>query len=127
MAAEQIVSAKPIKIYWQPFTFTENQTRIFYGNAIVFNNQGTGDVTINSVFLLSVGDTLTLNCDPNEIDNTIYNINFTTGFTNKLGVFVKMNEGVNSLLEAQTINITPPMDRRKLVKKYEARRNRGGF
>lgn len=124
---EQTVTQKPSKVFWQPFTFTNNQTRVFYGNAIVFNNQGTGKVYINNIFMLDVGDTLTLSCDQNEIDYTEYSISFATGAINKLGVMVKANEGVRALIFANDSKLVAPPSRRKTIKQYTQQRKRGIF
>lgn len=122
-----VVVQKPVKTFWQPYTYTNNQTRVFYCNAVVFNNQGTSKVFINNVFLLDVGDSLSLECDQNEIDFTEYSISFEIGGTNKLGVMVKANEGVRALISKYESTLVAPIDRRKQVKEYTKRRRRGTF
>lgn len=127
MAKENIVIEKPKNVRWEGYTFTDNQTRVFYCNAIVFNNQGTGNCVINNIYTLQPGDTLSLGCDENEVDCTIYGIQFVSGFVNKLGIMAKMNEGVNAIIDKQQMSVSRPMDRRKLTKEYQKRRHRGGF
>lgn len=122
-----ISQQKIAKVFFQPYTFTNNQSRVFYGNSIYFRNQGTGNVFINNVYLIEPGDDLSIGCDQNEIDMTTYQISFAVGFTNRLGVWVKMNEGINSLVDGAVSKMVAPVSKRKGNKSYEERRKRGKF
>ncbi len=62
---------------------------------ITFINQGSTNVTINSALLLRPGNSITLSANAQEIDLTIYNIQFTSvpGLSNQLIVIRKIYIG----------------------------------
>lgn len=118
------VNAKiiPTIIRWRPYTLGNNDNRIFYGNAIMFENSGTGNILINDVFTLEPGEVLALKCDPGEIDFTPYKISFIAGFVNKLQIWVKENVGASEFIAAQLPPATGKRpDRRKQNRDYEKR------
>ena len=115
-------------VYWQQYTFSQNQTRQFFCNAILFKNQGTGDVIINDVYTIQPGDADSFNCDQNEIDASVYKISFAPGATtNKLAISVKINQGTTIALYNYQMSLVSPGDRRTQVKNYYKRRKRGLF
>lgn len=122
------VNQKINKVYWEYYTYSTNQTRQFYENAILFKNQGTGDVLINDVYTLQPGDADSFNCDQNEINQNPYKITFAPGATtNKLAIAVKINEGTMQSIYNNQRNVSYPGDRRAQNKAYVKRRNRGDF
>ncbi len=124
--AETIISQKISRVNWEPYVFTNNQSRIFYANSMVLVNQGTGNISINGIFTMLPGDSLSLDCDQNEIDYTVYKIIFVPGATtNKLAIFVKINENSRAILS--NIKVLPPIDRRLAAKQYVKKGKRGDF
>jgi hypothetical protein len=127
----QIVEQKISRVRWEMYTYTQQQVRIFYGNAVSFFNKGTGDVFINDVYLLSPGESLSLECDQNEIDATPYKLSFdlsVPGTVFRLQVAVKENQGIQEMMYA-IIN-DPRLtagDRRAFLKRYHKFRKRSKF
>lgn len=123
----QIVEQKSKSVYWQVFVYGSTNTRQFFCNAIIFTNQGTVNAFLNDVFTLQPGDTLSLNCDQNEVDETVYKMSFATGGINKLAVAYKINSGISEQMQNRLMSISRPMNRGKVVKQYVLRRGRGDF
>jgi hypothetical protein len=108
------------RVKWMPYSFSSNFTRVFYCNAIAFVNFGTSTVSINDVFVLNAGDDLSLECDQNEIDTTVYKITFGATGTRNLQLFVKENLG-QSGIEIPLTSAPSSASRRDFLKKYSAR------
>jgi len=124
----ELVNIKNNSVHWQPYVIADTQTRIFFCNAIIFNNKGTGNVTINDIWLVEPQDSLSLNCDQNETDYTVYKIQFVAGAaSNRMQIYVKENSGVQAMVQNRLMSIQAPMDRRKMLKKYIQRHGRGDF
>jgi len=81
---KNIFEEKPKKVYNIPFSFSDNSSRSFNCNAIVFINSGTVNVSLNDIFLLVPGASIALNGNQNEIDSTIYKITFSAAAGTKL-------------------------------------------
>jgi len=82
-------------IKWVSYRFHEPCVRVFYGNAILFVNKGTADIVINDKDILRPRESLSLECDPNEIDCTQYQIEFPT-VGGKCVVWVKENKDTST-------------------------------
>lgn len=76
-----------------PYSFSENSSRAFFCNSILFLNQGTTTVLINDIFPLSSGASLEISGNQNEIDSTVYKLGFTGAGTNLLNIWTKEDRG----------------------------------
>jgi len=74
----EFFSQKQNSVHWHAYSFTTPQNRKFYGNAILFVNSGTALLTINSLHKILPKESLSLECDQNELDVTSYKIDFPT-------------------------------------------------
>ncbi len=71
------------RITFSHVTITSPKTeKNFECNDITFINKGTVDATINDCFILSPGQSMTYQCWPGEINDTIYSIVFPSPYTN---------------------------------------------
>lgn len=121
-----ITSIEPIKVHFLLYTFTSLQTRAFYGNALLFQNLGNGNVFINDVWLIPSGGSLSLSSNQNEVDYTMYKMSFDLSATTfRLQVAVKENQGVSAAIQAM---LNDPRltagDRRKFLKEYQKAMNK---
>lgn len=80
-------NARNINVSFQ--NVTSNETIAAGFNSYTFVNQGTQDATINSVFLLPVGASLTLSFNPLEICSTAFSISFASTTGAKVAVIKK--------------------------------------
>jgi len=88
---ETVIKTNSFRNY--PYSFTDNSSRVFYCNAIVFINQGTSNVFINDIFTLLPFASLKFSGNQNEVDETVYKIAFASGGVNLLNVWTKEDAG----------------------------------
>lgn len=87
------VSEKVNSVKYYPYTFTEASARAFYCNAIVYINSGTSNVILNDIYTLLPGQSIAFNGNQNEVDSTVYKIQFSAGGANLLQCWIKEDAG----------------------------------
>jgi hypothetical protein len=118
---DSIVRIQRNRIQFRYFSFSENFSRIFYCNSILFQNNGTSTILINYVFKLSPGAALEMDGNQNEIDISVYSIQFipAVGVVNSLQVVIKEDAGVAEFEQMQNYSpYTQPKDRRTFLREY---------
>ena len=120
---KKIVSIDHNFVYYAAYSFANDFTRTFNCNAIRFINSGTGIIFINDVFQLQPGASLGNEGNQNEIDLTVYRINFAPGFINLLQIWVKTDAGTAYITDKLTsfIKGAKIIDRRTQMLKYGER------
>ena len=83
------VKIKERDVRWIVDKFSKNFSRQFDANTILFINDGLVNVSINDIFSLTPGASLSLEANQNEIDKTYYQITFTAGAGPSLSVWSK--------------------------------------
>lgn len=112
-----IVSQKVSKVHWRAYNIGVNENRIFYCNAIMFINRGSGNAYINDFILVPPNESISLECDQNEVDFTPYKFTFVPAATISMQVMAKENEGSHMFVEAKlALGRLPAPDRRKQIK-----------
>ena len=112
------VKQKTNSYRWTVNTFSTSFARQFPGNTILFINNGLLSATINDVFPLPVGASLSLEGGKNEVDSTIYKLSFAAGAGASVSIFTKEDAGIDIVTEYsnQSLEDLVIPDRRKVDK-----------